>query len=866
MDSRSVRGGLLTSFRMPLRFLRGSYTRLSFTVLALATGVALVCALDLVNRGVLRAFDEIIDTMAGRAALQVDVEDGGWFSENLVTAIKAVPGVEQAIPVVSATAFTIGDPGEAIAVFAFDLTDQAAIDAYSGSPSDTPLLSDSVAFLNQADSVIVTHEFADRHQLRIDSPIVLDTTSGQRTFTVRALLEPHGIARAYGGNLFVMDVQAAEATFTRPGMVNRIDVVLRRDAALSAMAAAIARVVPTGLRVASPAQRKADLQSLMRSLQVILQALGLIALMAAFLIAFNRLNAIFEERTWQAGVLRAQGARRSFVCTELLKEGLVLGALGVLIGIPAGIGLGHAMFPVIAATTALNYRIVAPQGELGLSPASIALAVGLGLGASVLAALLPAWRTSRISVATIVRGRGQEFDVPAPHLFTLRAVAVAAAVAAVLGQWITRQAGWGIAATVLVLVAVHMIARPLLEAVLAPVSRGRLREQFGVVGGFLRLTVARRPRQTASAIAMVAIGLAAVVWLSIVAVSFERTAIGVFEQSMRGDLVVSSAHIGGGALEMPIDENFGTRLREVSGVRSVAGIRLANWEYAGGPIVLDAFDPVYFKDAEFGRWPLLGEAQPDVWQAVALGHTVIVSSNFAQNLNVAVGDRIHLDTPRGPLSLSVGGITTDFASPRGTIEMSRETYVAYWADRTVTRFFVETDGTRALADVRKEIVSSLGTSGAAWRVISSGELVAYWGEQVRRAFASVYVLGLVIFVVILVGLVDNLSGSVVEHTRELGMLRALGLRRRGAGTLVIIEATFIVVIGLGLAFAAGLAIGTLWVSATIPSMLGWVIELHLPMLPLVATGAATLIVCLLAALIPGRRAARLEPAVALRSE
>lgn len=198
--------------------------------------------------------------------------------------------------------------------------------------------------------------------------------------------------------------------------------------------------------------------------------------------------------------------------------------------------------------------------------------------------------------------------------------------------------------------------------------------------------------------------------------------------------------------------------------------------------------------------------------------------------------------------------------------MSRDTYVAYWADRTVTRFFVETDSTRELADVRKGIVSSLGANGAAWRVISSGELVAYWGEQVRRAFASVYVLGMVIFVVILVGLVDNLSGSVVEHTRELGMLRALGLRRRGAGTLVMVEATFILVIGLGLAFVAGLVIGTLWVSATIPSLLGWVIELHLPILPLVTTGAVTLVVCLLAALIPGRRAARLEPAVALRSE
>src|SRR5690606_19968589 len=126
------------------------------------------------------------------------------------------------------------------------------------------------------------------------------------------------------------------------------------------------------------------------------------------------------------------------------------------------------------------------------------------------------------------------------------------------------------------------------------------------------------------------------------------------------------SHTGAGALEMPVDDRAAAILRGVDGVAEVVGVRLANWHYRGEPVVLDAFDPVYFRTTSYGAWPLHGERLDDAWEAVAAGRAVVVSSNFAQNMRVAVGDSVTLDTPRGPLSLVVAGITTDFASPRGT--------------------------------------------------------------------------------------------------------------------------------------------------------------------------------------------------------
>lgn len=851
---------------MPLRFLRRSWGRAASSVLALALGVGLVCALDLVNRAVLRAFVEIVDTMAGRASLQVTVDDGALFAEEVAANVAKVAGVERAVPIVAASAFTVDDRPQALTVQGFDLTDDGAARIYEPGEGHLAGVEDPLVFLNQPDSILIVRELAQRHGLSEGSRIELDTPTGRRSFTVRGVLDPRGIGRAFGGGLVLMDLYAAEAVFARPGYINRVDIVVSRDAEVAAVARAIERLLPRGLRVETPAQRKADLNAVMLSLQMLLQALGLIALAAAFMIAFNRLTSIFEQRAWLCGVIRAIGMDRGAVCWMLVKESLVLGAAGAVLGLAFGIALARVLLPVIAATTALNFRLVAPDADLSIHGSSLAVALLLGLGAALAAALLPAWRASQVSIVATIRGRGTEMPsrLQRPAWIGLVLVLAAGAVAVAV-QAQTRDALWGVAATILAVLATKMIARPFLQYVGAPLTSyvgARLQRSGRLIGW----SISRNPRRNARTIAMVAIGLGAVFWLAIVAYSFETSAIRVFEESMRADLVVSSSNIGSGSLESPVDDRFGETLRLVDGVASVVGIRLANAELGGGPIVLDAFDPDYFRNPDFGQWPLLGAHRPDAWSAVAAGDAVVVSSNLAQNLRVGVGDVLDLPTANGSLRLAIAGITTDFASPRGTIEMSRAVYAQHWNDPQVTRFFVEIADGAEPAAVRERILAALGSGGMAWRIISSGDLVEYWRTQIRRAFASVYVLAGVILAVILLGMVDNLSASVAERTRELGMVRAIGVHRRSIWALVLGEAFVITAFGLGLAFAQALAVGNLWVGSTIPNLLGWVIGLHIPVVPLAGVAAATLSSCLLAALLPAYRAAAVEPATALRWE
>jgi len=850
--------------RQTLRFQRGSYARVASVVIALALGVALVCAMDLVNRSVLRAFVEVVDTMAGRAALQVTAGPGGVFPEDVAVAVARVPGVDLAVPVVSASAFLSNGSGELLTVHGVDITNEDAVRTYEARDRGA-MIDDPLVFLNQPDSIALTRAFATRHHLQLSDPVQIMTPAGARRFTVRALLEPTGVARVYGGNLAVMDLFAAEAAFTEAGFVNRLDVVIDPGADVVAVRDGIAAVLPPGLQVDTPVQRKADLNKVMQSLQIMLQALGLIALVAAFLIAFSRLATAFEARAWQLGVLRAIGVRAAVVRRELLKESVLLGLAGVIAGIPLGTAVGRLLLPVVAATTALNFKLVAPEAELTITLPSLLLAAALGLAAAVLAALLPAWRAARVSIAESVRGRGLEQRSTSGWRMSLaRLLVVGGAVAALVLQSATRSASWGMLATGCVAVAIALAAQPLLGVArhwLLPL----LLAVVGPPGRFAAAALTHNARRSAMTAAMVGVGIGSILWLRMLSQSFEQSLNRTVSLTVICDLVIDSSQIVAGYMSSPLDDRLRIELSEISGVAALAAQYMIDWHHSGGPIAVHGFDPIYFATGRFGVWELVGDHLPDTSAQVAAGDAVLVSTNLAQNIGVKAGDVITLETPSGPLTLPVAGVTVSFSHPRGTVLLSRDLIGRWWRDRRITSIFVQATPGTDLDHLRLTIAGQLGEKYGV-RILSAGGLAEFFASQVRRAFAPFDVLTVLILAVLLVGVTDTLAAGVIDRTRDIGTMRAIGVPRRAALLLVMAEGGVLGMCGVVLAVVGGLALGAIWVEATFPYLLGWALQLHVPYGSTLGACVIALLVCTLAAVVPARRAARLDPAVALRYE
>jgi putative ABC transport system permease protein len=851
------------AFRIPLCFLRSNYGRVALTIGALAAGVALVCAIQLVNESVLRAFEDVIDTMAGRAALQISAGNAGFFPEEVADTVTKVPGVELAAQTVGATAFVADTSGELLTIHGVDITNDAAVRVYQVRDAQGVRLKDPLVFLNQPDSVILTNEFARRRNLRVGDGIELEAPAGRQHFTIRGLLEPEGIARVHGGDLAIMDLYAAEAAFTHPGLINRIDVVVKRDADVGRVREQIAGLLPPGLTVEPPEQRKADLQKVMLSMQVVLFAVSLLALGAAFLIAFNRLATVFDERAWQHGVMRAVGARRTAVRWELLKEGLVLGTVGVALGLPLGIGLARVLLPFIATTTALNSKLLPPNAELLLGGRSVALAVTLGLVTSLLAAARPASRAASVPIAETLRGRGTGAgETSSRRAWVTRATILVGTLGAMIAQLVTAVPAWGLAATVGILVAVALLARPFLDFVSVPVTR--LASRHAASGFFAAVALTRKRSRTALTVATLGVGFGTVIWIWVVAQSFERSVVGIVHGVLRGDLAVASANSSNGFVPDPISDSTLDELKEVPGIASVVGEQVTDWHYANGPIAINAFDSEYVTSGRFGDWPFVGRSLPDLSTGFAAGRIAIISTSFALHLGASVGDTIVLDTPSGPLDLLVGGIVSTLLSPRGTVMIAREVYKERWNDPHIIHALVRISGTD-VASVRSGIAAALGKKHNL-TILTLSELGDWFAAQVRQAFAGLYLLAGLILFVVLFGAADTLAAGVLEQQRELAVVRATGVRAQYLQRIVLIESLLLAGLGLTMAMVVGLTLGIFWVETMLPSLLGWVLELHIPYVHLVVIAAMSLLVSAWAAIVPGRWARRVAPAAALRYE
>src|SRR5262245_27053307 len=667
---------LAWSFRVPLRFARAEYRRLAPTVVAIACGVALVCAMDLGARAALRAFTDVMDAAAGRVALEVRAGAGGAFPEEVAATVAAIPGVEIAAPAVSGTAWSADGEENLLTVFAVDVGNQEAVRAYGMEVGDDLRVDDPFTLFAQPDSVILVRSFAEGRALTVGDRIELVTPVGRRPFTVRGLLEPRGAVRAFGGDLVVMDVYAAEMAFTRPGFINRVDVVVRDGQPVARVAEAIARALPPGLHVEAPSQRKVNLERVTAALRVMLQAAGLLGLAAAFLIAFNRLTTVFAARMGQLAVLRAVGVRAGVVWRELVKESLLVGAAGVALGLPLGIGLGRLLLPVIATTTALTYKLPPPEARLSVVAPSLVLAAALGLGAALLAAALPAWRVSRLTPRAALAERDVDpVQGGARAMWLVRGALAAAIAAAIALQAATRSAAWGLLASVLVAIGTALAARPLV-GLARPTLAPALRLVAGPVGRFAWTTLLHSPRRTALSAATLGVGLGSILWLCILACSVERSVVDAMASGVRADLVVSASHPSAGYIDVPVHERLLDELRAVPGVMAVSGQRMLDWQHEGAPIAIDALDPDPHGD------PASSPPRPAslLDDAVARGAAVNVSTNFVLHRGVGVGDTIALETPSGRLPVRIAGVTTEVLSPGGTVQMSRALYARYWHD------------------------------------------------------------------------------------------------------------------------------------------------------------------------------------------
>lgn len=845
------------------RQLRRHLARAALTAAGVACGVALVVAIEVINASTLRAFTDAVDDLAGTAALQV--RGRAPFPEEVAEQVRAAPGVDHAVPIITSTFFGVDGPiaGEALSVFAADVTDGHAVKTLRLVQSGDQVVDDPLSFLVDPRSIILTRTFADRIGATIGTVVRLRTPAGIQEFTVRGILPAGGVGRAFGGNLLLMDVLGAQVVLDQDRRIDQIDVTLDPGTTVDAAEAAVRALLPPDLEVQRPARRGEQIERYLRSFRTLLSGVSGLALLAAVFVVGSAISTSVAARRAEIGLLRCVGTVRRQVLRLFLGEAALLGVVGTLLGIPLGLGLARLLLDTVSESAELVFSMQFFEAALAVPPHAIALGVVAGVGGAIVAAILPAGEAVRVSPLAAVRPVTPQAGVrrwPAPG-------AVSAAVLVTIGALfvqVRHDSAWAgnvaALATDFALVCLFMRwANVVAGAVLRPV-----RPLLGFTGRLAVDRLTHIPDQLALAGGVLALGLGLMMMAGTLARSFEESMLDFIRHQVRADLVVAST-ASTGWIESPLPADVGDQLATLPGVARVERIRLAEHDHHGTRISIDSLEPSAFA-ADRADDFVFAEGEPQgALASVRNGTGVLVSKNFARQHGVRVGDVLDVQTPAGPYHPGVAGVVVDYVSPKGSIVLSRPTYEQWWRDTLVNRFHVTLAPGADPASVRRAIAAGPGAT-LGLKVLTQRELYEYHQDAVRRAFRFTTALELLPLVVAGLGLAEALLAVALDRRRELALLRAGGATRRQVARGVVAEAAGVGVLGLAGGLVMGLVLSLLWVRVNFAHQIGWDLDFHAAWDRIPLAALAALLVSVPAGLLPARRIASMPVLEALRGE
>ncbi len=758
-------------------------------------GVAVFVGMHAANRTVTAAFARTVDRIAGKTQIQITAGEAG-FAEEVLERVQALPEIAAAAPVIEAVADTnIRGQGNLL-VLGVDMTGDRSLRDYDMEGADDGV-DDPLIFLAQPDSLMLSRKFAEANGIERNQKMSLDTMDGPRSFTVRALMKADGLAGAFGGNVAVMDIYAAQAMFGRGRMFDRIDIGVAPGADPDAVQRKLAAMLGPGFDVQPPASRTRQFDAISRGLSITISMTSVFALLIGVFIIYNSFSIAITQRRAEIGILRALGASQRQVLGMFLAESAVAGVVGSAMGLVLGLLLASAVAPFLSHLVREVYGTYQASEGVILEPPLMTGAVVLGTIVSLIGGWLPARAAARVDpVKALQKGRYQVLSEGENRLRRVLALALAAVSIGIFAARPTIAifyAGYGMAVLALVLLT------PAMSNWLARALRPLLRAIRPVEGTLAADSLIQAPRRTSATVTAVMLSLALAIGFAGVSRGIYAEIVAWMDDTLNPDLFVAPAeNLTQRSFRFPLEMAAG--IARVEGVEAVQPVRTVRVPLKGVPTMAVVID-VEQVSRRIKYRPL--DADPaEMTRLAAEGKGAILSSSLAAIRGLTKGSTLELGTPRGPLSIPVLGTRVDFSDQQGAFIIDRKLYRQYWGDDTANAFRVYLRKGEDHEKARLRILERFG---------SNRKLFVYTNESIRELilkttgqwFGMTYLQLVVALIVAVMGIVNTMTVSITDRRRELGVLRAVGGMRAQVRQTVWLEAVAIGAIGLVLGWAMG---------------------------------------------------------------
>ena len=704
------------------------------------------------------------------------------------------------------------------------------------------------------DQVAVDAQTARNQDFHVGDRIKLLFQGPPGEYTVSGILGFGQADNLAGATLAAFDLPTAQQVLNRVGTYDEIDVVAQHGVSATALRDWIQAQIGSTYEVLTGKQLAADdvktVGAFTNFLNYALLTFAAVALFVGSFIIVNTFGIILTQRTREMALLRCLGASRAQMLASVLGEALIVGlvasAAGLGLGVLIAIGL-RKVFQAIGASI--------PSTALQVEPRTIAVAVVVGVVVTVGASLAPALRATRVApVEGLREGTGPAADHASGRRLLIGSVITAAGLAALLAGLFTnhgnRVLGVGIGAAGVFLgigVLSPLIARPMARVLGWPFARWA-----GEPGALARGNAERSPRRTASTAAALMIGLGLVSFVSVFASSVKASVTRVLDQSVVADYILTPS---GGQAAAGFSPQAAARLAQQPEIASVAEVRSGAFKLDGKTQQVFGVDP-----AAFTRTIRTDVKSGSLTNLTAGG--VAVREDVANSHHWRVGSTVPMNFPIGgtqPEQIKAVYVDNHLNGPY-LIPLSE--YEQHYADQLDTVAFVQANPS-ATPEQSRAAVTRATADFPNVQVKDQAEYRQQQENQVNQLLTLFYALLALAVVIAFIGIVNTLVLSVLERLRELGLLRALGMTRGQLRAMIRWEAVIIALLGTTL----GLVIGVFFGWTLVHALHGQgVTEFSMPVRTLLLFVLSAAVAAVVAAVLPGRRAARVDVLQAIATE
>ncbi len=850
--------------RFALKGLLGRKLRTVLTAIAIVLGVAMVSGTYVLTDSIDQAFNSIFTdsrqgssaVITGRSAFDLSGGSGATappFDQSLLETVRGVDGVAAAEGSVDSDSTQLIDRnGKAIV---FGGAPNLGFSIANGDSAFNPLTLVDGAWPGDGE-VVIDAATADKKGFTVGDEVGVQAEGPVRQLRISGIVRFGSVSTIGGATLAGFSLPTAQSLFGRVGRLDEIALAASAGTTDEQLAANVRAVLPEGTQVKLASEQAAadaaDTNEFITFLQGFLLAFAGIALFVGSFVIANSLSITIAQRTREFATIRTLGGSRRQVLWSIVLESLVVGILSSVVGLFSGLGLAKLLFKLFDLV-----GFTLPNSGLIFQTRTIVVALLVGILVTLFASLRPAIRATRVPPIAAVR---EGATLPESRFARFRTVGslglTALGFAALLyglfrsGLGTTAVLVWMGAGALLIFIGVALfsarLVRPLAAALGWPATR-----IGGAAGTLARDNARRNPQRTASTAAALMIGLALVTLVATLAAGITNTFRGSVDALFVADYAITAQNNFS-----PIPTSAAEAAARAPGVEAVGSVR------AGEARVFDTNEFVTAVTPDAGE--VLSLEWKEGSQAVlgSLGSNgAFVDDDYASKHDLKVGSPIQLTVPSGKqLDLVVRGVFSppSGGSPFGPVTFAAATFDAnYDAPKDIFSFLqMRGDVTPANTAALKSALAEFPNAKAQTR--------AKFVDNQISALSSIlnilYVLLALSVVVSLFGIVNTLVLTVFERTRELGMLRAIGMTRRQTRRMIRHESVITALIGGVLGIVLGVVLGGLLIARVD------FIEFTLPVGQLVIFAVLTIVVGILAAIFPARRAARLDPLKALQYE